>query len=52
MADVLGKSILVPANGDASFGAAALAGIGVGLYDGTAEQSTGAPCSPDARTIG
>ncbi|MEY2414753.1 MAG: xylulokinase, partial [Ilumatobacteraceae bacterium] len=37
VADVLGKSILVPANGDASFGAAALAGVGVGLYDGTAE---------------
>jgi xylulokinase len=37
VADVLGKSILVPANGDASFGAAALAGIGVGLYDGTAD---------------
>lgn len=33
MADVLGKQILVPTNGDASFGAAALAGIGVGVFD-------------------
>lgn len=32
MADVLGKQILVPANGDASFGAAVLAGIGVGVF--------------------
>jgi xylulokinase len=37
VADVLGKQILVPANGDASFGAAVLAGIGVGLFDGPAD---------------
>jgi xylulokinase len=37
VADVLGKTVLVPANGDASFGAAALAGIGVGLYDGATD---------------
>jgi xylulokinase len=32
MADVLGKPILVPANGDASFGAALVAGLGVGVF--------------------
>ncbi len=32
IADVLGRRILVPANGDASFGAAVLAGIGIGLF--------------------
>ena len=32
MADVLGRQILVPANGDASFGAAVVAGIGVGVF--------------------
>ena len=37
VADVLGRRILVPANGDASFGAAALAGIGVGLFDDPAD---------------
>jgi xylulokinase len=34
MADVLGRPIVVPANGDASFGAAMVAGIGVGVFDG------------------
>lgn len=33
MADVLGRQILLPANGDASFGAAVVAGIGVGVFD-------------------
>ena len=37
VADVLGKKVLVPTNGDASFGAAALAGIGVGLFDDPAD---------------
>ncbi len=37
MADVLGRQILLPANGDASFGAAVLAGIGVGTFAGPAE---------------
>ena len=32
MADVLGRQITVPANGDASFGAAMIAGIGVGVF--------------------
>jgi xylulokinase len=32
MADVLGRRVVLPANGDASFGAAVVAGIGVGLY--------------------
>jgi xylulokinase len=32
MADVLGRQILLPANGDASFGAAAIAGIGIGVF--------------------
>jgi xylulokinase len=34
MADVLGRRILLPANGDASFGAAAIAGVGIGMFDG------------------
>jgi xylulokinase len=34
LADVLGKTILVPRSGDASFGAALVAGIGVGVYAG------------------
>jgi xylulokinase len=33
MADVLNKPVLVPANGDASFGAALVAGVGVGLFE-------------------
>jgi xylulokinase len=37
MADVLGKEILVPRNGDASFGAALVAGIGVGIFSGPEE---------------
>jgi xylulokinase len=37
MADVLGRQILLPANGDASFGAAALAGIGVGVFTDPAD---------------
>lgn len=37
LADVLGKTILVPANGDASFGAALVAGMGVGVYAGPAD---------------
>ena len=37
MADVLGKQILVPTNGDASFGAAVLAGIGAGMFDDPAD---------------
>ena len=32
MADVLGRQITLPANGDASFGAAVVAGIGVGVF--------------------
>ena len=32
MADVLGRPILLPSNGDASFGAAVLAGIGAGIF--------------------
>jgi xylulokinase len=32
MADVLGRRILLPANGDATFGAAAVAGIGIGVF--------------------
>jgi len=32
MADVLGRQIVVPANGDASFGAALLAGVGTGVF--------------------
>ncbi|HEY0521609.1 MAG TPA: FGGY-family carbohydrate kinase, partial [Ilumatobacteraceae bacterium] len=35
MADVLGRGILLPANGDASFGAAVVAGVGVGMFDDT-----------------
>jgi xylulokinase len=31
---VLGKEILVPRNGDASFGDALVAGIGVGIFQG------------------
>ena len=34
MADVLGRQIMLPANGDASFGAAVVAGIGVGVFTG------------------
>ena len=34
MADVLGRQITLPANGDASFGAAVVAGIGVGVFKG------------------
>jgi xylulokinase len=37
VADVLGKRVLVPTNGDASFGAALLAGIGVGMFDDPAD---------------
>lgn len=37
MADVLGRQILLPANGDASFGVAAVAGIGVGIFSDTAD---------------
>jgi xylulokinase len=37
MADVLGTQILLPANGDASFGAAAVAGIGVGIFTDPAD---------------
>ena len=37
MADVLGRQILLPTNGDASFGAAAVAGIGVGVFAGPAD---------------
>ena len=32
MADVLGRPILLPGNGDASFGAAVVAGIGAGIF--------------------
>ena len=32
MADVLGRQIMLPANGDASFGAAVVAGIGIGAF--------------------
>jgi xylulokinase len=32
IADVLGRPIIVPANGDASFGAAVLAGVGRGVF--------------------
>ena len=32
MADVLGRPILVPLNGDASFGAAVVAGLGIGTF--------------------
>ena len=37
VADVLGKQILVPTNGDASFGAAVLAGIGADVFDDPAD---------------
>jgi xylulokinase len=37
MADVLGRQILLPANGDASFGVAAVAGIGVGIFSDPAD---------------
>ena len=37
MADVLGRQILLPANGDASFGAAMVAGIGVGRFTDAAD---------------
>jgi xylulokinase len=47
MADVLGKPILVPANGDASFGAALVAGIGVGVF--ASPQAAVAQC---ARLVG
>lgn len=32
MADVLGRQIMLPTNGDASFGAAVVAGMGVGVF--------------------
>ncbi|MCU1391847.1 MAG: xylB [Ilumatobacteraceae bacterium] len=32
IADVLGRQVLLPANGDASFGAAVLAGVGIGVF--------------------
>lgn len=32
LADIMGKPILVPASGDASFGSALLAGVGIGLF--------------------
>ncbi len=34
LTDVMGKPILVPASGDASFGSALLAGVGIGLFSG------------------
>jgi xylulokinase len=37
MSDVLGRQMLLPANGDASFGAAAVAGIGVGMFADAAD---------------
>jgi xylulokinase len=37
MADVLGRQILLPSNGDASFGAAVVAGVGVGMFSDAAE---------------
>ena len=40
MADVLGRDVLVPVNGDASFGAALVAGVGVGLFADPAEAVT------------
>ncbi len=33
MADVLGRPIMAPANGDASFGAAMVAGVGIGEFE-------------------
>lgn len=55
MADVLGRQILLPANGDASFGAAVVAGIGVGTFADVADAvarccSTVATHEPDQRT--
>jgi xylulokinase len=44
MADVLGRPVVVPANGDASFGAAVVAGIGCGVFDGT-DDAIGRTCS-------
>lgn len=54
MADVLGRQIMLPANGDASFGAAVVAGIGVGVFadiDDAVERccSTVAIHQPDAQ---
>jgi xylulokinase len=37
MADVLGRTIHLPVNGDASFGAAVLAGIGIGTFSDPAD---------------
>jgi xylulokinase len=37
IADVLGRTVMVPANGDASFGAALVAGVGVGHFASAAE---------------
>lgn len=37
VADVLGKEVTLPANGDASFGAALLAGIGIGRFGDPAD---------------
>ena len=36
-ADVLGRQIMLPANGDASFGAAVVAGIGAGIFADVAD---------------
>jgi xylulokinase len=44
MADVLGRQIMLPANGDASFGAALVAGVGVGVFDDV-EQAVARCCS-------
>ena len=44
IADVLGRQILLPANGDASFGAAVVAGIGVGVF-ADADDAVGRCCS-------
>jgi xylulokinase len=44
MADVLGRQIMLPANGDASFGAAVVAGIGVGVF-GDVDDAVARCCS-------
>ena len=54
LADVLGKPVWVPASGDASFGSALLAGVGIGLFSDPAEAVRQgvryvARVSPDAR---
>jgi xylulokinase len=47
LADVMGMPILVPSSGDASFGTALLAGVGIGLFSDTRKAVQQCVCYED-----